>query len=132
MTRFLRDAAAKSEGEVWDDICGTGVRIGATNEMFNTGLEMIFVILRGGWDYSSWCKAFEYQVCETSSVAVGGRALAGWKYPRKICHPPKLVFRSQLDERTVNELDQFLLQTFSYASWILPKLVKVMCATTSS
>ena len=43
--------------------------------MFNSGLEIIFVILRGGWDYSSWCKAFQYQVCETSSIAVGGRAL---------------------------------------------------------
>jgi hypothetical protein len=70
MTRFLKEAYVSdsslkgSTSTLWDDICARGLRVGSTNEMFVSGIEIIFVILRGGWDYSSFCNAFEYQVCE--------------------------------------------------------------------
>jgi hypothetical protein len=135
MTRFLKEAYALDNtangnmATLWGDICARGLRVGSTNEMFVSGIPIIFVILRGGWDYSSFCNAFEYQVCELSAIAVAGRALKGWPYPRKVCYPPRCIFLLSFNEDTRKCFETFLHQSYSYAAWIPRQMLETMCAT---
>ena len=85
--------------------------------------------IKYGWDHSSYCKAFEYMVCETSSIAVGGRVLAGWENPRIPCYPPTLCFLSYLTKEKQEDFLNFLHQTFNYTANIPPMLIQTMCAS---
>ena len=59
MTRYLHDVYKRDgTNDLWPQICGTGLRVGAANTLFSSGVESIFAIMRGGWDHSGYCKAF--------------------------------------------------------------------------
>ena len=64
MTRYLKSAAKlDSSKELSDDVCGTGLRNGATTTMYAAGLDLATVTVRGGWTMSGSNSA-EYFICE--------------------------------------------------------------------
>lgn len=129
LTRYLKSAAKlDSTKEIPDDLCGTGLRNGATTTMYAAGLDVATVSVRGGWTLSG-SNSGEYFICESFHVARGGKVLAGWQKDDK-CLPPKMdIIFNSLTEAKRNDFRRFIQYTFCYAANMPSTLPEVLCAT---
>ena len=85
MSKYLSDLVkAKSVPGLYEDTTATFLRIGSTNTMVNhPTTSLTDAIRRGGWDFTGICNKWEYILQLSESLAIAGRALAG--YPNKVC-----------------------------------------------
>ena len=129
MTNYLRSSLVHdNKKELWNDICGTGLRSGATTTMFVNGLSIAEVSLRGGWYFTDITKAYEYLIAEEYTVSLGGKVLAGWDKQQQKCAVPKCKFMSMMTEKKRKDFESFMTH-FRYACNMPTKLVEVMCAS---
>ena len=69
-----------------------GLRIGASNYLaIQDSVQLHHIIIRGGWSMEDVCKVFEYLLQLSSTVAIGGRALAHAPDIYKGAFPPKMI-----------------------------------------
>lgn len=122
--------ASKQVTGLSEDSIGTSLRIGATNVMANSpGVELQHIIMRGGWEFSGFCNVFEYMLQITTSVGVGGRALAGWPNPRAICYPPSMMIVITEENSQLIANFQSSLLPFDFVTRQLEKLGDVLLAS---
>jgi hypothetical protein len=104
------------------DLKGTGIRSGAANFLASTdGIELHHIILRGGWSFKSICTVFEYLLGLLTTLAVGGRALSGWKTIKKGAFPPRLHLVFLISEDNRNLLANLSNSLFYFANHILAR-----------
>ena len=117
--------------ELHPDATGTDVRVGSTNGMANSaGVSMSHVIMRGGWDLSGINKVFEYMLQVTTSVSIGGRALAGWPNPRLPCYPATVTcVRNESNQEQMDALQGLLFSSFNFSKWNLDALRDMLYAS---
>ena len=106
MSKYLSDLVkAKSVLGLYDDTVATFLRIGATNTMVNhPTTSLTDAIRRGGWDFSGICNVWEYILQLSESLAIAGRALAGYSNSRNRCFPARLSCLTDVDENALRNL----------------------------
>ena len=120
VSKILQDLVNVVDG-MKTGVAGTSLRLGATRQMVNTpGLDLIHAILRGGWDFQYMCNIFEYILQDITNLNIAGAALAGWKSIRHLVFPPRLVFRSNLDENYTLKINGLINELFRTTAYSLP------------
>lgn len=96
---------------------GTCLRVGAAMEV-TLRTDVVVAAHRGGWDYphASVSTIMEYMVQSGETLAIGGRALAGWPEPKTPVFPPSCdaILGLLLPEQQINLLN-FLTDLFTTA-----------------
>jgi len=102
----LQEAAPLIEG-MRTDSSSHGIRIGVSNYLAEVeGVELHHVIQRGGWDFKSVSKVFEYLLNCNKSLNVSGRAVSGWSHPRKRVYPPRV--ECFMNKNNTTEIQNFM------------------------
>ena len=106
VSKYLKDLVAHNIEGLFEGVSGTDLRVGSANAIVNhPNAELVHAIMRGGWEMSSINSMFEYVLQCPQSVAIAGRALAGWPNCRQKCVPPRLL-------RDTLTIDNFLFNLF--------------------
>ena len=80
------------------DYSGKSLRVGSVNFLVNhPGCDLFHAIVRGGWEFSSSVRIFEYVMMLNLTVSIGGRALSGWNQTRYGAKCPRLIFLECLE-----------------------------------
>jgi hypothetical protein len=111
-----------------DNYTGTGFRIGSINTITaHPDCEFKHAVMRSGHDHTNICAVFEYSIAHPHLVALSGRALQKYPYPKQLAVQPRIVFSRPHTASKINNLIRHLLHL--HESYFQPdqKLWKFPC-----
>ena len=88
---------------------GTDFRIGSLNTITaHHECDFKHAVMRSGHDHTNMCAAFEYSIAHPHLVALSGRALQQYPYPKQLSVQPNLSFMTPENSSKVTDLMRHL------------------------